>query len=108
MPGMSRRPKRFFSFPAVTLAALLFLAGCAPDGEALLRSEECLECHRFRGEGGYLGPDLTAVAARSSTEWMMQQVKNSKENDPSSRMPAYDKLSSREIRAIVTYLKSKE
>lgn len=105
---MPRLPEPIISSPAVVLAAVLLLAGCAPDGEALLRSQECLECHSFRGEGGSLGPDLTAVASRSSARWMEQQMRNPKKNDPASRMPAYDKLSSREIRAIVTYLKSEE
>jgi cytochrome c oxidase subunit 2 len=93
---------------ALSLALSAFLCGCAPDGRHLFEREGCLECHRFRGEGGYLGPDLTAVAARGSARWMKDQVRNPQRNDPASRMPAYDNLSSREIRAIVRYLQSDE
>ena len=83
-------------------------AGCALDGKALFEREGCLTCHRFRGRGGYLGPDLTAVGERTSAAWLEQQVRNPKRNDGASRMPAYDYLSSREVRAIVRYLQSDE
>ena len=45
----------------------LMAAGAAPAspadsarGALLLRSENCLECHRVRGEGGSTAPDLGA------------------------------------------------
>ena len=94
--------------PAAALLFAVLLFGCAPDGKALLEREQCLECHRFRGEGGYLGPDLTAVAARRPEEWMVLKLKNPKKADPASRMPTYDNLSLREVRAIVKYLQSDE
>ena len=94
--------------PMCVLAAALPLPGCALDGEAIFEREGCLECHRYQGRGGYLGPDLNAVTARRSPEWIRQQLRNAKKNEPASRMPSYDNLSSREIRAIITYLEGEE
>jgi cbb3-type cytochrome oxidase cytochrome c subunit len=96
------------SLPVLVTGAALCLAGCTPDGAALAEQEGCLECHRFQGRGGYLGPDLTAVTARRSPEWIRQQLKNPRKNEPGSRMPPYDYLSSREIRAIISYLAGEE
>jgi len=98
---------RIISAGSLGLALSLFLAtgGCALDGQALFEEQGCLICHRFQGRGGYMGPDLTAVAGRRSAEWMARQLRNPKEIDVRSRMPAYDKLSSREARAIINYLK---
>ena len=63
------------------LAAALPLPGCALDGEAIFEREGCLECHRYQGRGGYLGPDLNAVTARRSPEWIRQQLRNAKKNN---------------------------
>ena len=100
--------RRSVLIPPLAALTVLLVAGCAPDGRALLEREQCLECHRFRGEGGYLGPDLTAVGARRPAGWMALKISEPKKADPASRMPAYDNLSSREIRAIVRYLQSEE
>lgn len=77
-----------------------------PDGKALFREERCITCHRFKGEGGMAGPDLTEVTKRRGTVWIMRQISNSRSHNPDSRMPVYDELSYTEIWAIISYLKS--
>ena len=93
-------------FPALALATLLLVTACVSQGSALFRSEGCINCHRFRGEGGNMGPDLTGVAGRRSDEWIARQIHNSKENNPSSRMPGFSHLSGWQVRSLVKYLKT--
>jgi len=85
---------------------LVIFVRVMPDGKALFREERCITCHRFKGEGGMAGPDLTEVAKRRSTFWIMRQISNSRSHNLDSRMPMYDQLSYPEIWAIISYLKS--
>jgi mono/diheme cytochrome c family protein len=39
-------------------------AGPVHRGQALMTEQGCIGCHKLRGEGGEVGPDLTQVAAR--------------------------------------------
>lgn len=84
------------------VSAFLFL----PQGKALFNEQKCITCHRFKGEGGMAGPDLTDVTKRRGTVWIIRQIRNSKSHNPESRMPVYDHLGYLEIWAIISYLKS--
>ncbi|UCE79881.1 MAG: c-type cytochrome [Nitrospiraceae bacterium] len=81
------------------------LSSCAGKGKELFRSKGCIRCHSFKGEGGNIGPDLTAVANRRSGSRIRQQIKNSKKHNPQSRMPDFSRLSEYEIRSIIAYFK---
>ena len=69
----------------------------------------CIDCHRFREEGGGKGPELTGWASR---EWTIELIKNpahkrfyGRRND---RMPAYgerQELSDRQIEMITDWLR---
>jgi len=84
------------------VSAVLFM----PQGEALFKEQRCITCHRFKGQGGMAGPDLTEVTKKRSTIWIMHQIRNSKSHNPESRMPVYDHLNYLEIWAIISYLRS--
>jgi putative heme-binding domain-containing protein len=43
-------------------------------GRAALVGAGCLQCHRFAGEGGSFGPDLSAVASRMSLHDILQSI----------------------------------
>src|SRR5262249_13379419 len=34
----------------------------------------CLRCHKLRGEGGDVGPDLTGVGARQKREYLLESI----------------------------------
>ena len=93
---------------ALILGIAAPLAGCvsADRGREIYTREKCPSCHQFRGEGGSLAPDLTAVSARRSDAWLRRQILSPKKNDPDSRMPAYGHLSRSEIRSLLAYLKN--
>jgi mono/diheme cytochrome c family protein len=91
--------------PFLVLGAVFLFAGCAVDGAALFEREGCRNCHRFRGPGGNLAPDLTAVTNVRSDTWIKRQIRNPSANDSQTRMPAFGHLSRGEVRALLAFLK---
>ncbi len=75
-------------------------------GKDIFVREGCADCHNYKGVGGELAPDLTAVGRRRSTTWIMAQIKDPKAHNPDSRMPEFVHLSIIERYAIARYLKS--
>jgi cytochrome c2 len=93
-------------FPGILLLFLpLILCSCAADGGKLFHEQGCIQCHRFQGAGGMMGPDLTAVADRRSDEFIAHYIHNPKASNPRARMPAFSRLSKRERMAIIAFLK---
>jgi mono/diheme cytochrome c family protein len=88
------------------LLLVVAYAASRPDGAALFRREGCIGCHVFQGQGGFMGPDLTAVRNRRSRGWIREQIKNSRQHNPNSAMPSFDHLSWREINALIAYLEA--
>ncbi len=43
-------------------------------GARVYRATLCIQCHRFAGEGGSTGPDLTGVAGRYSNEDLLRSL----------------------------------
>ena len=86
------------------MLTLVATAGCTLDGKKIYEREGCNNCHRFKGVGGSICPDLTDVKNRRSREWIKQQLKDPSVNNPDSKMPSFGHLSEREINAIVDYL----
>lgn len=77
-----------------------------PDGEVIFKREGCFGCHSFKGQGGSLGPDLTAITNKRSKRWIERYIKNPMSINPDSRMPQFKNLSKREIKALIRYLNS--
>ena len=85
---------------------ILIFEQTASKGENIFLSEGCAGCHSFKGRGGGIGPDLTAVGERRSTLWIMSQIKDSKSHNPDSRMPEFGHLSIFERYSITRYLRA--
>jgi cbb3-type cytochrome oxidase cytochrome c subunit len=90
---------------ALLIIMLLIFAGTVSQGKELFLREGCSGCHNFKGHGGELAPDLTAVGDRRSTLWIMTQIKDPKCHNPDSRMPEFRHLSIIERFAIARYLR---
>lgn len=54
------------------LAASQSASGRVTEGASLFQQALCIQCHRFAGQGGALGPDLTAVARRFSARDLLE------------------------------------
>lgn len=50
--------------------------GNAKRGAAIFQSLGCAQCHRVKGEGGGLGPDLTNIGAERSAQYLRESVLN--------------------------------
>ncbi|HYQ48559.1 MAG TPA: c-type cytochrome [Thermodesulfovibrionales bacterium] len=105
---MNRINKRIALLGLVLFACFLLLGMLAfiPDGGDLFRQQRCITCHRFRGQGGMAGPDLTDVFRRRSTFWVVRQIRNPRTHNPDSRMPSYEQLDLLDIYALISYLRS--
>lgn len=68
----------------------------------------CQGCHSFQGNGGNMGPDLTAVGARMNQEEIQQYIKNPSKINSRARMPSYEKLTSAELKALAVFLAGSE
>jgi mono/diheme cytochrome c family protein len=88
------------------MAVLLLTSGaCATRGREVFLREGCVNCHRFKGRGGGLGPDLSDVATRKDSASIRTQITNPSAN-PASRMPPFDRLSWFDLRSLVAFLRS--
>ncbi len=103
-------PARLLLLSGAVALLLAVLSSCSDsgsiDGAEVFKREGCITCHTFKGQGGVVGPDLTYVTKNHSDGWIKDQIRNSKANNPDSRMPEYKHLSGGEVNAIVRYLKS--
>lgn len=74
-------------------------------GQELFDSVGCMGCHMVSGKGGAVGPNLSDEAGRGrSRQWLTTQIRNPKEHDPQSIMPAFNNLSNEKINDLVDYL----
>ena len=75
------------------------------DGAVYYKQNGCQACHRMNGKGGKSGPDLTHEARRhADIEWQIKHLKNPQQMVPGSEMPAFDDLSSQELKALAAYM----
>jgi putative heme-binding domain-containing protein len=44
------------------------------EGRTAFRQTGCVQCHRFAGEGGSVGPDLTAVGRRLTARDLLESI----------------------------------
>lgn len=75
------------------------------NGEKLFFKEGCSQCHTYKGRGGRMGPDLSAVTNLRSDNWINSYLQEPKAINPLSRMPSFKHLSSSKRKAIIIFLK---
>ena len=66
-------------------------------------TQVCLACHRLRGKGSTVGPDLDGVGARLDKDFLRRWLKDPKSVKADSKMPKMP-LSEAEIDELVTFL----
>ncbi|UCD66825.1 MAG: cytochrome c [Deltaproteobacteria bacterium] len=84
-----------------------FISGCSMsyNGEKLFYREGCSQCHTFKGKGGRMGPDLSAITNIKSDSWIDSYIQTPKKMNPFARMPAFKNLSGAKRKAIINFLK---
>ncbi len=106
-PGFAQIPETKGTKPQEVTVAV---AG-AKKGEELFRVSGCLNCHRVRGVGGSVGPELAGDTLKGkSRQWLIEQITNSRAHFPqggrTTSMTAFTNLSKQELDDIATYLMS--
>jgi nitric oxide reductase subunit C len=74
-------------------------------GEGIILAKACTACHKIKGVGGAIGPDLNGVTQRLDRETLRQRLQNPKAVNPESVMPNFG-FTDAEIDALVAYLKT--
>jgi len=72
-------------------------------GVAYFRQENCVSCHAVGGEGGKVGPDLTAASIHKDAAWMIQHFKRPSAMRPGSSMPPIQ-LSNAQLNSLAAFL----
>ncbi len=100
------RQKMYSACLFVLLGSFLAVSGCEmySKGAKVFASNRCPECHMIKGKGGSAGPNLTTVGNRRSREYIIQQIKNPKANNPNTNMPSFGNLPEQDINALADYL----
>ena len=78
-------------------------------GKTLFRQQGCLMCHRLKGEGGGVGPDLTSEGRRGrTTEWLMGHFKDPATYVKGSVMPPSKNLTEEQLKALAAFLQNQK
>lgn len=76
---------------------------------AMTYAATCVVCHQMSGQGGTLGPDLSAVGRRRTREEIRAVIEDPSLVEAGSAMPAFkDKLTARQIEALAAYLAGRQ
>lgn len=78
MPGLFYSPDRVWQVVAyvrsLSASAQGRPGGDAAAGERVFRAQGCLQCHRVRGEGSRMGPDLTSIGRSRAPDHLRKAV----------------------------------
>ena len=74
-------------------------------GRRVFQDMNCAYCHKIRGKGGVVGPELDKVAGDESVEWLEKHFRDPRSVVPGSTMPQMHLLPE-EITALTAYMKS--
>jgi mono/diheme cytochrome c family protein len=78
-------------------------------GKTLYKQEGCFTCHQLNGEGGAVGPDLTAEGTRGRTnEWLIGHFKDPSAYVHASVMPAFSNLTDQQVKALTAFLQNQK
>ena len=76
---------------------------------AMTYASTCVVCHRISGEGGTVGPDLTAVGKRRDAAGIREVIEDASMVYGESSMPSFkEKLTGAQIEALADYLASRK
>ena len=77
-PALSAEPREFVQEWTMDDLALLVQDGLTDRnyrrGRAMFAAAKCFACHRFDGEGGAIGPDLTSLSGRFSPRDILESI----------------------------------
>ncbi len=78
-------------------------------GQKLFRGNNCISCHKLNGQGGTMGPELTHEGPRHpDMAWQTAHLRQPDKMTPGSLMPGFAKLKPDELKALASFLISRQ
>lgn len=74
-------------------------------GQKAFMFQGCYGCHTINGMGTEIGPDLSRVGARHTSEYLTRWLRDPTSQKPTAHMPKLD-LTREEIQALAAFLSS--
>lgn len=110
-PGFAQIPQTKETKPTEHAPPTPQAASDLKKGEELFRASGCMNCHKIRGQGGSVGPELAGDTLKGrDRQWLTEQIRNSRAHFPkgglTTSMTAFTNLSKEEIDEIVSFLMS--
>ncbi|HLY21320.1 MAG TPA: cytochrome b N-terminal domain-containing protein [bacterium] len=75
-------------------------------GHEVFVENHCDSCHVVAGQGNTVGPELTHAGSRLSADRLAAQIRSPEKVNPKTNMPAFDKISNDDLKALVAYLQT--
>lgn len=97
--------KHVLSLSALGLAVLLSSAAFAESAGEKVFNQKCAMCHKVKGKGGAIGPDLTKISGKMTEPQLREKLINPKKSNPGTSMPAFATLPKNDMSALLTYMK---
>ena len=73
-------------------------------GRLIFEAQGCLACHNLDLQGSAFAPSLDNVGVRRNAQWLREKLIDPHGKLPATFMPAYSRLSERELEALVAFL----
>jgi ubiquinol-cytochrome c reductase cytochrome b subunit len=73
-------------------------------GHEVFIANHCQSCHVVAGQGSAVGPELTHIGGRLTADRLAAQIRKPESVNPNTNMPAFDKISDDDLKALVGYL----
>ena len=73
-------------------------------GHEVFVANHCQSCHVVAGQGSAVGPELTHIGGRLTADRLAAQIRKPESLNPNTNMPAFDKISDADLKALVAYL----
>ncbi|CAH2030418.1 c-type cytochrome [Trichlorobacter ammonificans] len=97
--------KYALSLSVLGLSVMLSNAAFAESAGEKLFNQKCAMCHKVKGKGGAIGPDLSKVGGKLAEAQLREKLANPKKSNPGSSMPAFATLPKGDMDALVGFLK---
>ena len=108
-PGSTMPQLNLFDDEIKALTAYMKSIGAEPftkDAKTLF-ADNCAVCHMVKGEGGEVGPDLSAIGSARDKAFLKMYIADPTKANPKSTMPAYaGQLTDVQIEDVARYLSS--
>lgn len=97
--------KHVLSLSVLGISALLSTAAFAESAGEKVFNQKCAMCHKVKGKGGAIGPDLSKISSKMAEPKLREKLINPKKSNPGTSMPSFATLPQNDMSALLTYLK---